>query len=110
MRFDRRLVVIRRADACIAEYLGELIYEPTFFCRAYALYPSFSRPHQSLMCTIPSQVTSHIGRSYVFALNNLMSVDAFPAGNGARFINHSPSDEANVGVSSTSCSPHSFIL
>lgn len=64
---------------------------------------------RTLMRNISSQVTSHIGRSYVFALNNLMSIDAFPAGNGARFINHSPSDEANVGVSSTSCSPHSFI-
>lgn len=110
MRFYPRIVVSRRADAFTAEYLGELIYEPTFFCRAYAPSPSSPRPHQSLMPTISSQVTSHIGRSYVFALNNLMSVDAFPAGNGARFINHSPSDDANVAVSSTSCSPHSFIL
>lgn len=49
-----------------------------------------------------SQVTSHVGRSYVFGLNKRISVDAFPAGNQARFINHTPSEEANVAVSSMS--------
>ncbi|EIW52185.1 SET domain-containing protein [Trametes versicolor FP-101664 SS1] len=63
----------------ITEYLGELIYEPTFLCR--------------------DQLTSHVGRSYVFCLNKSISVDAFPAGNEARFINHTPSEEANVAVS-----------
>ncbi|KAL1940970.1 hypothetical protein VTO73DRAFT_7606 [Trametes versicolor] len=68
----------KRGDL-ITEYLGELIYEPTFLCR--------------------DQVTSHVGRSYVFGLNKRISVDAFPAGNQARFINHTPSEEANVAVS-----------
>ncbi|KAI0350799.1 SET domain-containing protein [Trametes cingulata] len=63
----------------ITEYIGELIYEPTFLCRG--------------------QVAAHVGRSYVFGLNNLMSVDATTSGNSARFINHAPSRRANVAVS-----------
>ncbi|KAI0628307.1 hypothetical protein C8Q77DRAFT_1149517 [Trametes polyzona] len=69
---------VRKGDL-ITEYLGELIYEPTFLCRG--------------------QVSGHIKRSYVFALNKLFSVDATPAGNNARFINHAPSNKANVAVS-----------
>ncbi|KAI0367137.1 SET domain-containing protein [Pilatotrama ljubarskyi] len=63
----------------ITEYIGELIYEPTFLCRG--------------------QVAAHVGRSYVFGLNKLMSVDATTSGNSARFINHAPCHKANVAVS-----------
>ncbi|KAI0668070.1 hypothetical protein C8Q78DRAFT_1048136 [Trametes maxima] len=68
----------KRGDL-VTEYIGELIYEPTFLCRG--------------------QVASHVNRSYVFGMNTLMSVDATPAGNPARFINHAPSKRANVAVS-----------
>ncbi|KAI0773039.1 hypothetical protein BD413DRAFT_310658 [Trametes elegans] len=63
----------------IVEYVGELIYEPTFLCR--------------------SQVAAHVGRSYVFGLNDQFSVDATLAGNPARFINHAPTHKTNVAVS-----------
>ncbi|KAI0643504.1 hypothetical protein C8Q79DRAFT_1024750 [Trametes meyenii] len=69
---------VKRGDL-ITEYTGELVYEPTFLCRG--------------------QVASHVNRSYVFGMNTLMSVDATPAGNPARFINHAPSKRANVAVS-----------
>ncbi|KAH9850857.1 hypothetical protein C2E23DRAFT_833102 [Lenzites betulinus] len=79
-RFGMGLVLVEDVEegALITEYIGELIYEPTFLCRC--------------------QVTQHIGRSYVFALNSTISVDAFSCGNHARFINHAPFNEANVAV------------
>ncbi|KAI8977707.1 hypothetical protein BD414DRAFT_524347 [Trametes punicea] len=67
-----------KAGDLITEYIGELIYEPTFLSR--------------------SQVAAHIGRSYVFGLNKLFSVDATTAGNPARFINHAESRKANVAA------------
>ncbi|TBU37894.1 SET domain-containing protein [Dichomitus squalens] len=62
----------------VAEYVGELIYEPTFQCR--------------------SQLAEHIGRSYVFGLNTQISVDSTYAGNPARYINHAPYRKANLEV------------
>ncbi|PIL34576.1 transcription factor [Ganoderma sinense ZZ0214-1] len=63
----------------VSEYVGELIYEPTFQCR--------------------SQLAYHVGRSYAFGLNSEMSVDSTKAGNPARFINHAPHRKANLEVS-----------
>ncbi|KAI1793730.1 SET domain-containing protein [Ganoderma leucocontextum] len=63
----------------VSEYVGELIYEPTFQCR--------------------SQLADHAGRSYAFGLNSEMSVDSTNAGNPARFINHAPHRKANLEVS-----------
>lgn len=60
----------------IVEYVGELIYEMTFDSRG--------------------EVAEHLGRSYVFGLNNTLSLDSSRAGNMSRFINHSGSS----GVSS----------
>ncbi|KAI0326496.1 SET domain-containing protein [Cubamyces sp. BRFM 1775] len=65
-----------RADDLITEYVGELIFEPTFVCRG--------------------QVADHVGRSYVFGLNDVLSVDATNAGNVSRYINHAPTRQANV--------------
>ncbi|OSC99568.1 SET domain-containing protein [Trametes coccinea BRFM310] len=67
-----------RAGDLVTEYTGELIYEPTFLSR--------------------SQVSAHVGRSYVFGLNDVFSVDATNAGSPARFINHAPSRMANVAA------------
>ncbi|KAL7278335.1 hypothetical protein ACG7TL_008311 [Trametes sanguinea] len=67
-----------RAGDLVTEYTGELIYEPTFLSR--------------------SQVSAHVGRSYVFGLNDVFSVDATNAGSPARFINHAPSRRANVAA------------
>ncbi|KZT07901.1 uncharacterized protein LAESUDRAFT_713223 [Laetiporus sulphureus 93-53] len=58
------------------EYVGELIYEPTFVTR--------------------SEVSYHRGRSYVYGLNASMNVDSAFVGNEARFINHS--HQANCSV------------
>ncbi|KAI9060749.1 SET domain-containing protein [Trametes sanguinea] len=74
-----------RAGDLVTEYTGELIYEPTFLSR--------------------SQVSTHVGRSYVFGLNDVFSVDATTSGNPARFINHAPSRKANVAACSTSHVP-----
>ncbi|KAM5545791.1 hypothetical protein V8D89_000829 [Ganoderma adspersum] len=63
----------------VSEYVGELIYEPTFQCR--------------------SQLADHVKRSYAFGLNSEMSVDSTKAGNPARFINHAPHRKANLEVS-----------
>ncbi|KAJ3512499.1 hypothetical protein NLJ89_g3487 [Agrocybe chaxingu] len=60
----------------IAEYVGELICEPTFDSR--------------------NAHTNHRGRSYVFKLNPTFSVDGANAGNATRYINHSPN--ANCGT------------
>ncbi|KAH9895569.1 hypothetical protein C8Q73DRAFT_688489 [Cubamyces lactineus] len=65
-----------KAGDLITEYVGELIFEPTFVCRG--------------------QVADHVGRSYVFGLNDVFSVDATNAGNVSRYINHAPTRQANV--------------
>ncbi|KAI0656123.1 hypothetical protein C8Q70DRAFT_391854 [Cubamyces menziesii] len=65
-----------RPGDLIIEYVGELIFEPTFVCRG--------------------QVADHVGRSYVFGLNDVFSVDATNAGNASRYINHAPTRQANV--------------
>ncbi|RPD53881.1 SET domain-containing protein [Lentinus tigrinus ALCF2SS1-6] len=63
----------------IIEYVGELIYEATFQTR--------------------NELSQHLGRNYVFGLNDQISVDSTRAGNPARFINHAPARRANVEVS-----------
>lgn len=62
----------------IAEYVGELIYEPTFDSRG--------------------QLSEHRGRSYVYGLNASLNIDSTYAGNEARFINHAPANTANCQV------------
>ncbi|KAG1905918.1 uncharacterized protein F5891DRAFT_942630 [Suillus fuscotomentosus] len=69
----------------IVEYVGELIYEMTFDSRG--------------------EVAEHLGRSYVFGLNNTLSLDSSRAGNMSRFINHSGS--SGVG-SETQCNCRAF--
>jgi histone-lysine N-methyltransferase EZH2 len=53
----------------ISEYVGELIFEPTFHSR--------------------DGVAGHKGRSYVFELNSTFSLDSGLGGNETRYINHS---------------------
>ncbi|KDQ53748.1 hypothetical protein JAAARDRAFT_161438 [Jaapia argillacea MUCL 33604] len=53
----------------ISEYIGELIYEPTVDSR--------------------DDVARHRGRTYLFGLNEGVSVDSSLAGNEMRYINHS---------------------
>ncbi|OAX43422.1 SET domain-containing protein [Rhizopogon vinicolor AM-OR11-026] len=59
----------------IMEYVGELIYEETFDSRG--------------------EVAGHRGRSYVFGLNEALSLDSSYMGNPSRFVDH-------VGTSSAS--------
>ncbi|KAI0750473.1 hypothetical protein C8Q74DRAFT_1211933 [Fomes fomentarius] len=63
------------------EYVGELIYDPTFDSRGL--------------------ISEHLQRNYVFGLSqgSETSVDSMFAGNPARFINHAPHKKANVTVS-----------
>ncbi|CAL1708459.1 unnamed protein product [Somion occarium] len=63
----------------VCEYIGELIYEPTFKSRAL--------------------LADHRGRSYVFGLNRTFDVDASYAGNESRFINHSFDPNCVVRIS-----------
>ncbi|KAI6044671.1 hypothetical protein EDC04DRAFT_3106071 [Pisolithus marmoratus] len=58
-----------RGGDVIAEYVGELIYEPTFDSRG--------------------EVATYRGRSYSFKLNSTFTLDASYLGNSSRFINHS---------------------
>ncbi|KZT66622.1 SET domain-containing protein [Daedalea quercina L-15889] len=67
-----------REGDLIAEYAGELIYEPTFQTR--------------------SDLTTHRGRNYVYDLDLSMLVDGTYAGNETRFINHAPTKKANGRV------------
>ena len=57
-----------------------------------------------------SVITSHTKRSYVCELNDQDSIDSAYAGNPARFINHAPTKNANVEISSKPirlpCVPH----
>ncbi|KAI6032780.1 hypothetical protein F5J12DRAFT_712950 [Pisolithus orientalis] len=55
----------------IAEYVGELIYEPTFDSRG--------------------EVATHRGRSYSFKLDSTFTLDSSYLGNPSRFIDHSSS-------------------
>lgn len=55
----------------LAEYVGELIYEPTFDSRG--------------------DVATHRGRSYSFKLNSTFTLDSSYLGNSSRFIDHSSS-------------------
>lgn len=55
----------------LAEYVGELIYEPTFDSRG--------------------EVATHRGRSYSFKLNSTFTLDSSYLGNSSRFIDHSSS-------------------
>ncbi|KAI5121113.1 hypothetical protein M0805_002786 [Coniferiporia weirii] len=59
----------------IAEYVGEIILEPTVESRDF--------------------VNVHRGRNYLFALNNVLSIDASNIGNETRFINHAKGKKAN---------------
>ncbi|KAH7888330.1 SET domain-containing protein [Phlebopus sp. FC_14] len=58
----------------IIEYIGELIYEPTFDSRG--------------------ELADHRGRSYVFGLNDTLSLDSSFLGNQARFIDHPSSSSS----------------
>ncbi|KAG2158318.1 uncharacterized protein EDB93DRAFT_1296019, partial [Suillus bovinus] len=69
----------------IVEYVGELIYEMTFDSRG--------------------EVAKHLGRSYVFGLNDSLSLDSSRAGNASRFINHSGASDAS---SETQCNCRAF--
>ncbi|KAH9940135.1 SET domain-containing protein [Epithele typhae] len=60
----------------VLEYVGELICEPTFDTRHI--------------------VALARGRSYVFGVNEQVSIDSTYAGNPARFINHASAGKANV--------------
>ncbi|KAG0705966.1 hypothetical protein DFH29DRAFT_799275 [Suillus ampliporus] len=68
----------------IVEYVGELIYEMTFDSRG--------------------EVADYRGRSYVFGLNEALSLDSSRAGNSSRFINHSGASNA----SETQCNCRAF--
>ncbi|KAJ8596825.1 SET domain-containing protein [Rhizopogon salebrosus TDB-379] len=59
----------------IVEYVGELIYEETFDSRG--------------------EVASHRGRSYVFGLNETISLDSSYMGNLSRFIDHVSTSSAS---------------
>ncbi|OSX63734.1 hypothetical protein POSPLADRAFT_1045952 [Postia placenta MAD-698-R-SB12] len=79
------LVAVRTGSATLScarrapeEYVGELIYEPTFDSRG--------------------QLSEHRGRSYVYGLNGSLNIDSTYAGNEARFINHAPANTANCQV------------
>lgn len=65
------LVEPAQAGDLIVEYVGELIYEPTFDSRG--------------------EVAEHRGRSYVFKLDDALSLDASLLGNSGRHIDHAGS-------------------
>ena len=95
------------------EYVGELIYEATFQTRRSVLESISPSVHVERSPFVRSELSQHLGRSYVFGLNDQMSVDSTRAGNPARFINHAPSRRANVEVFSTCaesfiCASHDF--
>jgi len=60
----------------IAEYVGELIHEPTTCSR--------------------QPVSIHLRRNYLFQLNLDLTIDSLYAGNDARFINHASDEHANA--------------
>ncbi|KIM78185.1 hypothetical protein PILCRDRAFT_824654 [Piloderma croceum F 1598] len=64
-----------KAGDLLAEYTGELIYEPTTESR--------------------EDVVKYRDRNYVFGLNTTVSIDSSYAGNETRFINHVPRPKAN---------------
>ncbi|OCH87565.1 SET domain-containing protein [Obba rivulosa] len=76
----------------VIEYVGELIYEPTFDARGF-----FDRC--LLTFEMHSILSTHRGRSYVYGLDHELNVDSTFAGNESRFINHAPGKKANCAVS-----------
>ncbi|KAF8156618.1 hypothetical protein B0H34DRAFT_847237 [Crassisporium funariophilum] len=62
----------------IAEYVGELIFEPTIRSR--------------------DGVVVHKGRSYVFELNPTYSLDSDMVGNETRYINHSENSNCTTSI------------
>ncbi|KAI6026383.1 hypothetical protein BKA83DRAFT_27762 [Pisolithus microcarpus] len=65
------LTELAKENDLLAEYVGELIYEPTFDSRG--------------------EVATHRGRSYSFKLNSTFTLDSSYLGNSSRFIDHSSS-------------------
>ncbi|KDR76569.1 hypothetical protein GALMADRAFT_246966 [Galerina marginata CBS 339.88] len=62
----------------VAEYIGEMIHDPTVNSRNFH--------------------ATHRGRSYVFNLNPLYSLDSAYAGNETRYMNHSKSPNCSTKV------------
>ncbi|KII91368.1 hypothetical protein PLICRDRAFT_51533 [Plicaturopsis crispa FD-325 SS-3] len=60
----------------IAEYIGELIFEPT--------------------CDSRDVLVKHRKRNYIFGLNETLVLDASKVGNETRFLNHVRADMANA--------------
>ncbi|KAF8056606.1 hypothetical protein FPV67DRAFT_1431373 [Lyophyllum atratum] len=68
-----------KEEEFVIEYTGELVYEVTSICRDF--------------------VSTHRGRSYLFQLNPMISIDSSKAGNESRFINHDPKNaNCHAGV------------
>ncbi|KAJ3567434.1 hypothetical protein NP233_g6368 [Leucocoprinus birnbaumii] len=65
-----------REGDLITEYVGDLIYELTVRSR--------------------DAVAAHTNRQYMFKLNSVLTVDGTTTGNESRYINHAPSEKANV--------------
>ena len=83
------------------EYVGELIFDPTFHSREW-VYPSYTFEFWNVFIWPQiSGVAVHKGRSYVFQLNSTFSLDSGWAGNETRYINHS-STSPNCGCIGTS--------
>lgn len=53
-----------------------------------------------------SYVSKHRGRTYLFQLNPVVSIDSSKAGNESRFINHAEEEKANCNA----CSEYSLFL
>ncbi|KAH8116062.1 hypothetical protein DFH11DRAFT_1831915 [Phellopilus nigrolimitatus] len=88
----------------IVEYVGEIIFEPTVESRECVRPPySFVRLllinailyPRSLTFLSESYIWLYRKRNYLFSLNTLVSIDASPLGNEARFINHGKMKKAN---------------
>jgi len=67
----------------LCEYVGELIYEPTFESRG--------------------DLANYRGRSYVYGLNSSMSIDSSFAGNASRYINHVEGSDPSGAVRRANC-------